>query len=972
MPRRFDFVSPGVQLNEIDLSTVPAQLQGDGPLIIGRAQSGPANQPIKVKSYSDYVSVFGEPVYGPDAAKPDSWRYGQSVFPEYGAIGAQAWLAADDTPITFIRLLGEQDSNAVPAGYAGWQTEKYNNAAGGDFAIAARQNGGAFGLFIIDSGSAKVLGTGSLAAVWYLDQGTIELSGTACNMPTSVNETGSARLFQSRGGVQTPNTYTVLIKNASGSASEAVSFNFNPDSNNFIRNQFNTEPYKTNPTTETVTSSYWLGETYEVSVDSYTQNTTAGKQIGVILGLGSGSINGANNRFGYTGAKTGWFINRDPNPSPQTGSYQAINMEKLFRVVALQEGEFFQRNYTIAIEDLKLGTAANPDSTFSLSVRRFNNNFSEVEKFSGLTMNPNSENFIAKRIGDQYLSWQEDQRKFNTINRYPNISDYIRIEMAPALQNGVGPQDEYALPFGFFGPNRFKGFTCTSGSSTINRQAGAGLTPFAVGKGPFVLGSGSIPMCNGADAIYNSPAVVMGDQDNEPHTLATASFDFPSIKLTATGTYGISGGDYPALVSTMFGIHPYRSASIKLDNSYIDLIRALPQGYDIWTEPASDAALETSFIFSLDEIRLNSNTNTAYYQSGSRAAGNSYSGDNSQQALLTKNVKQFMAPIFGGFDGLDIKQKDPFANSLIGTVKTSNYEFATLNKALDIASDSENVAMDLLAIPGVGKQSITDRMIKVCDERADSLAIIDLDTAYTTSAESTTESAGSVTSVVSTVRTRNYDSSYGCVYHPWILVQNPGANGTNTYVPSSIAGLGAMAASQKVSAVWFAPAGFNRGGIAQLGGPNGPRTIGVSETLNKANRDDLYEVDINPIANFQGDPVIFGQKTLQAYPSSLDRINVRRLMIYIKKRINTIADTVLFDQNIEATWRRFSGRATRVLRRVQTQGGIEAFKIVLDKTTTTPDLQDRNIMYAKIFIKPAKAIEFIAIDFIITRSGVQF
>jgi phage tail sheath protein FI len=136
----------------------------------------------------------------------------------------------------------------------------------------------------------------------------------------------------------------------------------------------------------------------------------------------------------------------------------------------------------------------------------------------------------------------------------------------------------------------------------------------------------------------------------------------------------------------------------------------------------------------------------------------------------------------------------------------------------------------------------------------------------------------------------------------------------------------------------------------------------------------LYELGVNPIAKFPstGDTVIFGQKTLQQDASALDRINVRRLMIYLKRQIGIIADTILFDQNVQVTWNRFKAQANQVLASVQADLGITEYKLVLDETTTTPDLIDRNILYAKIFVKPARSIEFIAIDFIITRSGVEF
>ena len=95
-------------------------------------------------------------------------------------------------------------------------------------------------------------------------------------------------------------------------------------------------------------------------------------------------------------------------------------------------------------------------------------------------------------------------------------------------------------------------------------------------------------------------------------------------------------------------------------------------------------------------------------------------------------------------------------------------------------------------------------------------------------------------------------------------------------------------------------------------------------------------------------------------------------MIYLKKTIGQIADTILFDQNVMQTWLRFRGEADRVLGQVQARLGITEYKLILDETTTTPDLIDRNILYAKVFVKPARAIEYIVVDFIITRTGVEF
>jgi len=183
--------------------------------------------------------------------------------------------------------------------------------------------------------------------------------------------------------------------------------------------------------------------------------------------------------------------------------------------------------------------------------------------------------------------------------------------------------------------------------------------------------------------------------------------------------------------------------------------------------------------------------------------------------------------------------------------------------------------------------------------------------------------------------------------------------------------IGTFASSEARAELWFAPAGFTRGGLST--GAGGFPVLSCTERLRREDRDDLYSANINPIATFPAEGiVVFGQKTLQISQSALDRINVRRLMIYVKKRVSRIANSLLFDQNVQSTWDRFTGQVQPFLERVKQGFGLTDFKVILDKSTTTPDLIDRNIMYAKIFLKPARSIEFIAIDFVITNTGAAF
>ena len=180
-----------------------------------------------------------------------------------------------------------------------------------------------------------------------------------------------------------------------------------------------------------------------------------------------------------------------------------------------------------------------------------------------------------------------------------------------------------------------------------------------------------------------------------------------------------------------------------------------------------------------------------------------------------------------------------------------------------------------------------------------------------------------------------------------------------------------MGSSETRSELWFAPAGFNRGGLSEEAA--GIPVVDVRQRLNAADRDDLYKNNINPIASFPSEGiVVFGQKTLQVTPSALDRINVRRLMIFLKKEISIAAAEILFDQNVQETWKRFIGKVRPLLKQVQARFGITDFKLILDETTTTAELIDRNVLYAKVFVKPARAIEYIAIDFFISSTGASF
>ena len=323
---------------------------------------------------------------------------------------------------------------------------------------------------------------------------------------------------------------------------------------------------------------------------------------------------------------------------------------------------------------------------------------------------------------------------------------------------------------------------------------------------------------------------------------------------------------------------------------------------------------------------------------------------------------------------MDVTEADPFRNTLLaGKSRKTNYAFASIHRALDVIAEPDEMEFNLAVMPGITNESLTQRLSDVCEDRGDALAIIDPKGGYEPIHEGvpgTYPKVGSVADTVSNMKARDLDSSYACLYYPWVQVKDSTV-GQLVWVPPSVAAIGTMGSSTDRSELWFAPAGFNRGGLSE--GSAGLTVISAREKLSSDQRDDLYENRVNPIASFPSEGlVIFGQKTTQIKSSALDRINVRRLMIHLKKEISRISNRILFDANVEATWLRFLGQVTPLLSSVKARFGLEDYKVVLDETTTTPDLQDRNIMYAKILLKPAKAIEFIALDFTIMRSGASF
>ena len=987
MARKFKFISPGIFLREVDESVLPDEPGAVGPVIIGRTRKGPSFVPTKVSSYSEFVEVFGTPVAGIET-KGDVWRSPEAgTAPTYASFAAQAWLT-NNSPCTIIRLAGAQNpsNDGTAAAKAGWKTAKTPNPD-------ISENGGAYGLFIWNSGSTNTddtANTGTLAAVWYLEQGALTLSGTTSafkHFDNAVVTSSAGDLIESAGNQTSGGQWKVAIRDNAGDVIETKSFGFNKQNGSFIRSVFNTNPTVTNTTVTTTANQkkYWLGESFESNILRSTSLAEAGTLVGAILALADGTNDGATFQNEVTQAQSGWVVSQDT--SDDTAAYQPDRMQKLFKIKSRPSGgEWDQASVKVSIKNIRynLDTELEPYGSFTVEVRRVSDNDQEaevLESFGNLDLNPNSTNYIGRVIGDKDIVWDYDKRRFTEVGNYPNRSRYITVEMHSTVDDGDA--DPMLLPFGFFGPPRYKSavLATNTGAAAHDPQALTFIT----------AGTASIPF--GPRQPFAAVGAVFISQTGSAGSLKLPTV-FPSLadwmRISASAGYGTANpndirNSYFGL-QTNGGSNEEPGATLGYDSGYVDLVRQKPTGVDSFTAASADST-ETSFVFSLDDVRAQAGWDGTYdkltdalWISGSRRDGVSLSAVSASadnwKVPLDMGINKFTMPLFGGSDGVDVHEIDPFNNASIGTSETTDYEYNSIRRAIDSVADPESLEMNLLVAPGIDTPSLTKHMVEVCEGRGDSLAIIDLVGGYTPRAETSdarSDRIGNVTTVIDGadgMKARKLNSSYGCAYYPWVQIRDNNSEAV-LWIPPSIAALGTFASSETESALWFAPAGFNRGGLTQ--GSSGLTVINTDGHLTARDRDNLYEVNVNPIAKFPAEGiVIFGQKTLQIKTSALDRINVRRLLIFLKREISKIASSILFEQNVRATWVDFSNRANNLLEGVKIGGGLTDYKVVLDETTTTPDLVDRNTLYAKVFLKPARAIEFIALDFIITRSGASF
>jgi hypothetical protein len=408
-------------------------------------------------------------------------------------------------------------------------------------------------------------------------------------------------------------------------------------------------------------------------------------------------------------------------------------------------------------------------------------------------------------------------------------------------------------------------------------------------------------------------------------------------------------------------------------------VQAVPFGHSAYTLPISASAAISSKIPAVTfvtasatqyggiDLDFNNNDNTIYLKPipvGAGVGKNVVFGldsTNGGSLSVGSTSAQFVVAFQEGFDGMNpatpiYKGSDIIAGNSQGfdlTGVTSKGSISYM-KAINALSNADEFDINMVIAPGVVQRVhsyISNALVDLCEQRSDCFYIMDGTTAGD-SIEQATTAADAI------------DSNYVGTYYPWVKTIDINTNKLIT-VPPSVLLPGVFAANDRVAAEWFAPAGLNRGGLIGA--------VSVLNRLTQSEKDELYEGKVNPIVQFPGQGiVVFGQKTLQNKPSALDRINVRRLLLTVRKYIASTSRFLVFEQNTSETRNRFLNIVNPYLESIQQRQGLYAFRVVMDDSNNTPDVIDRNIMKGAIFLQPTKTAEFIQIDFNILPTGAAF
>ena len=832
------------------------------------------------------------------------------------------------------------------------------------------------------------------------DSATIQSTTTAVDYKTfKLVISSSAPDFGSADGYDGIKVYTASL---------------DPANSNYISNVLNTSPELFQQ------KQHLLYLDFPVE-DNLASVSTAANSVAILSGSSATSPNSGDSSLSFLDA-FGRFDARYSSARTTSFISQPFGEKEydLFHFETISDGAVSNKLFKVTISNLKRSTdPSNPYGTFTVLVRDFYDSDLKpviLEQYSGCTLNPNDSGYIAKKIGDKKTFYNFDavnslDRNFVTTGRYNNASSRIRVIVNNDVVNKTIPPT--ALPFGFRGLPALKfnaGLTDDSIPALSNRAAGilstavsfltSSITPPVPMRYKVTTGeTDSTPTFQGESGVseYADGNLTWGikfDALENPLNPNSSTYNpyienlakFSAIQKLDMVYTGSSADDFNNNKFSLAKVAFYNSkgAGTALNAAVTNITGTLGQHmvnaiYIRNAEPdpndgtVSDASISGRLTF------------------GSLALIPSASIFN-RFSQYTKFTNIF----FGGYDGLNVLDVDMAAmndkstssdtggkaitNPDIGLdITANNFNIGDANAivssyktAASIITNSAFSRVNIVTVPGIRDPSITNYYAQRTQSYAKAIYLMDIPT-YTDEGVRIFDGSAmpDVNRTISNFATRNINNSYVATYFPDASINydaSPAAAaGTprRVKVPASVVALGALAQNDSKAYPWYAPAGFNRTALSSV--------TNLAVRLTSTDRDNLYDARINPITAFPGlGFVIYGQKTLQIKRSALDRVNVRRLLIELARVVSNVGLRFVFEPNNAATRAQFVSQLTPQLATIQSQSGIDSYKIIMDASNNTQQVIEANKLVGTIVIVPTKAVEYIAIDFIITNAGVEF
>ena len=708
--------------------------------------------------------------------------------------------------------------------------------------------------------------------------------------------------------------FDLALSSSANSPFGTYRFSLDPNSSKYITSVFGNDPTVGDPATQVsgqkIEAAY-VYSIFEDTIESVKANKSKWRicvgtsvlgqnRVGSLLNFTdnySTNLNGGDSAFGLKQAETPWITSQTVAPWTGASGTAVSSKYNLFKVHTLSDGSDENKRFKIEISNVKLaGTVPGSDyGSFTLSVRSYSDTEKRpkyLETYQNLNLDPNSANFIARKIGDRY-NYITFAGKIIEFGTYSNLSKYIRIEMT----NDIYPV--VAVPYGF--------------------------------------------------RAYSTPM-----DSNYSNFL-------PPMRYTKASTYGEAPGKYASGVmigevpvgasDDLRALYPTASANVGCNRDNEQYFAPLPYFGSNDSNGVND------------DFDLEANYTSSGVTTGNGVPSYYIAADE----VVNVKKRKFVLGFQGGFDGQWPAIPINVGSNIIAG-NTQGLNCTNINSAGSIAykqcigalGNADEFDINLIVTPGIFSSChsyVTNLVVDMCEARGDCFYIMD-----NVIFPATNQSTGKIDAAIAEAAV--YDTNYAATYYPWIKILDTNLNKIVT-VPPSVVLPAVYAANDAAAAEWFAPAGLNRGGITQA--------VQVLDRLTHSERDTLYEGRVNPIAAFPGQGIcVWGQKTLQQKASALDRINVRRLLIALKKFIASSSKFLVFEQNVASTRNKFLAIVNPYLESVQQRSGLYAFQVVMDETNNTPDLIDRNILYGQIYLQPAKTAEFIVLDFNILPTGASF